>query len=215
MVERLQEPLKGTTFTDLDGTLISANSMHIFMQRLPGMLMKRGAIGGAIGSLWWNWLRSLRIISHRSMKWHLTKTARRHLEDSDWEELAERMARSVNPKVRDYIQSRRERGCLTYIATAAMEEYALPLSRLLGYDGALATEFTESLDDYEELSRHSKHEAIERLLEEKELRLESFLTDHPDDIPTAAAYPGLTILVGPTKKTADEFRNSGVTRYLG
>ncbi len=214
MVERLQEPLKGTTFVDLDGTLISGNSMHIFMRRLPGMLMKRRAVGAAIASLWWNSLRSFRLISHRSLKWHLTKTARCHLEDSDWEQLAQSIALMINPKVSDYIQSRRERGCLTYIATAAMEEYALPLSRILGYEGELVTQFSDSISDYEELNHHAKHKAIERLLEENQLRLESFLTDHTDDLPTAAAYPGLTILVGVSKKTADEFRNSGVTRYL-
>lgn len=148
------------------------------------------------------------------MKWHLTKIAREHLEEEDWEELAERMAQTVNPKVRDYIQSRRERGCLTYIATAAMEEYTLPLCRLLGYDGVLATQFTEDLSDYEELKQHAKHDAIERLLQEKELRLESFLTDHTDDLPTAKAFPNLTILAGASEKSANEFRSCGITRYL-
>lgn len=214
MVERLQGELKGTTFVDLDGTLLTANSMHIFMKRLPGMLMKRGALGAAIGTLWWSWLRSLRLVSHRSMKWHLTKTARRHLEESDWDELAEFMAESVNHSVSDYIESRRNRGCLTYIATAAAEEYVEPLCRLLGYDGILATKFTEDISDYEELNRRAKHYAIERLLKEEQLRLESFLTDHTDDLPTAKAYPLLTILVGASKKTADEFREAGITRYL-
>ena len=214
MVERLQEPLKGTTFVDLDGTLISANSMHIFMRLLPGMLVKRGAIGGAIGSLWWNAMRSLRLISHRSMKWHLTKTARRHLEDSDWERIALQMSEDINPKVNAYIQSRRERGCLTYIATAAIEEYTLPLCRRLGFDGVLSTRFADTLQDYEELKGHAKHEAIERLLDEEQLRLESFLTDHTDDLPTAKAFPNLTIFAGTSDKIADEFRAAGITRYL-
>ena len=214
MVERLQEPLRGVTFVDLDGTLISANSMHIFMRRLPGMLMKRRAIGGAVGSLWWNTLRSLRLISHRSMKWHLTDTARRHLEEADWKELAELLAKEVNPKVKAYIQSRRERGCLTYIATAAIEEYTLPLCGILGYDGVLATRFTEDPGDYEELKGHAKHDSIEHLLEDRQLRLESFLTDHTDDLPTAKAFPNLTIFAGASGKTADEFRSCGITRYL-
>lgn len=214
MVERLQEPLTGATFTDLDGTLLTTNSMHIFMRRLPGILMKRGAVWAAIGCLWQTTLRSLRLTSHRSMKWNLTKTARRHLEEEDWEELAVLMAENVNQSVADYVASRRSRGCRTYIATAAAEEYAGPLCRILGYDGVLATTFTENISDYEELSRHAKHEAIERLLQEKELRLESFLTDHSDDLPTAKAYPLLTILVGASKKTADQFREAGVTRYL-
>lgn len=199
---------------DLDGTLLTANSMHIFMRRLPGMLMKRGAIGAAIGSVWQTALRSLRLTSHRSMKWHLTKTARRHFEEEDWEELAGLMAESLNQSVADYIESRRSRGCRTYIATAAAEEYAEPLCRLLGYDGVLATSFSDNISDYMELNGDAKHEAIERELQEKEMRLESFLTDHTDDLPTAKAYPMLTILVGASEKTADEFREAGVSRYI-
>lgn len=214
MVERLQGQLKGVTFVDLDGTLLTANSMHIFMRCLPGMLMKRKAIGAAIGSLWWITLRSLRMVSHRSMKWRLTKTACRHFEEVDWEALAKEMAKSLNPAVTDYIDSRRDRGCLTYIATAAAEEYTLPLCRILGYDGVLATTFTDDMADYEELNRDAKLQAIERTLEERQLRLESFLTDHTDDLPTAKAFPRLTILVGASEKTADEFRSSGITRYL-
>ncbi|MDE5871436.1 MAG: haloacid dehalogenase-like hydrolase [Muribaculaceae bacterium] len=214
MVERLQGELKGATFVDLDGTLLTANSMHIFMHRLPKTLMKRKAIGAAFDCLWWTALRSMRLVDHRSMKWHLTKVARRHLEDTDWEELAKEMADTVNPSVSDYIESRRSRGCLTYIATAAAEEYTIPLCRILGYDGVLATKFTDNISDYEELNRHAKHEAIERLLQDEQLRLESFLTDHTDDLPTAKAYPLFTILVGASQKTADEFREAGITRYI-
>ena len=210
----MKPSLTGVTFVDLDGTLLAANSMHIFMKSLPGMLLKRGAPGATLASLWRMGLRSLHIIDHRTMKWHLTKSGRKHLQDSDWEELATRMSRYINPRVKEVIDSRRQRGCITYLATAAMEEYANPLCRLLGYEGVLATKFTDSLENYEELSRYAKHDSIENLLHEETLRLESFITDHTDDIPTASAYPGLTIVVNPSEKTADEFRSVGVTRYI-
>lgn len=214
MVERLQEPLKGVTFVDLDGTLISGNSMHIFMKRLPGMLMKRHAPWAAISALWHIWLRSFRITNHGKMKWHLTKIARLHLEESDWEDLAEIIARSVNLDVKNLVESRRKIGCLTYIATAAIEEYTLPLCRLLGYEGVVATKFSDSQNDYEEMNGDTKRIGIEQLLAQEKLRLESFITDHPDDLPTAKAYPYLTVVVNPSQKTADQFREVGVTRYL-
>lgn len=214
MVERLQAPSKGVTFVDLDGTLISGNSMHIFMKRLPRMLMKRHAPGAAISALWQIWLRSFRLINHRKMKWHLTKIARSHLEESDWEMLAKMISQSVNPYVKDLVESRRKLGCLTYIATAAIEEYSIPLSRLLGYEGAIATKFLENQTDYEEMNGDTKLNGIEQLLAQENLRLESFVTDHPDDLPTAKAYPNLTVVVNPTQKTADQFRDVGVTRYL-
>ncbi len=214
MVERLQEKLKGVTFVDLDGSLITANSMRIFMRRLPLLLLKRHAIGASIASLWWIWLRAFHAISHRNLKWHLTRLARRHLQESDWESLAELISHTVNPHVVNFIESRRKLGCMTYIATAAMEEYSLPLSRLLGYDGVLATKFSDELGNYEELKGYAKHDAIEHLLADSHFRLESFITDHTDDIPTASVYPGLTIVVNPTQKTAEKFLEVGVTRYL-
>lgn len=206
--------MKGATVVDLDGSLISGNSMHIFMKRLPGLLMKRRSPGAAIGALWWTWLRSLHIVSHSNMKWHLTKTARRHLQEEDWENMAATIAESINPRVSDLIDSRRKLGCLTYIATAALEEYALPLSRILGYEGAVATKFSDDQETYEEMKGHTKHAGIEQLLSQENLRLESFITDHPDDLPTAKAYPFLTILVNPTQKIADQFHEIGVTRYI-
>lgn len=124
------------------------------------------------------------------------------------------MSTLINPKVSDFVESRRNLGCAIYIATAAPEEYSTPLVNLLGFDGVVATKFTDESGDYEEMKGYVKHDSIEHLLAEKRLRLESFLTDHPDDIPTAAAYPGLTIIVNPTKKTAEKFHEVGVTRYL-
>ena len=214
MVERLQKSKKGATFVDLDGTLLAANSMHIFMIHLPWMLLRRKAVGAHIASLWWMGLRTLHAISHRSMKWHLTKSARRHLLDSDWEWLASRMARRINHTVTDYVDAPRLSECSVYIATAAMEEYAAPLARLLGYDGVVATRFTEDKKDYLEMRGSAKLAGIQELQRDKELRLESFITDHTDDFPTASAYPGLTILLNPSKKTAAIFRRGGVTRYL-
>lgn len=214
MVERLQDTQKGATFVDLDGTLVSANSMHVFMRRIFPTLMRRGAPGAALRSLWWMGLRTLRLTSHKRMKWHLTKDARKHFKDEDWERTAIRIYGFLNPRVRNFVESRKQRGCDIYIATAAPQEYVEPLCRMLGYDGVVATEFTDDRADYEEMRGLEKREGIHRLLEQEGLRLESFLTDHYDDFPTASEYPGLTILVNPDKKMAAYFRNARVTRYL-
>lgn len=204
----------GATFVDLDGTLLNGNSLKIFMKTLPGVLWRRHAPGAMVASLWWMGWRSLRVISHRCMKWHLTSIARRHLADDDWEAIAKKMAEDVNTVVRNYIDSPSRAKCEKYLATAAMEEYAAPLSRMLGYDGAVATVFTEDREDYVETRGSRKRDAIEELLERRKLRLESFLTDHYDDLPTASAFPNLTILVNPTPKMQHLFHNVGVTRYL-
>lgn len=215
MVERLQEMTDtGATFVDLDGTLLKGNSMRIFMKRLPWLLMRRHAPGAAALSLWWMGWRITRLVSHRSMKWRLTRLARRHLAADDWEELAGRMLCSLNPAVEEYMDAPARARCRRYIATAAMEEYVAPLCRMLGYDGAVATVFTDDPGEYEEMRGSVKRDAVVALIESERLRLESFLTDHSDDLPLASVFPRLTILVNPSRRMLRLFRNVGASRYL-
>ena len=199
---------------DLDGTLLHGNSLRIFMRRLPRTLLHRRAVGAAMLSLWWMGWRSLRCVSHRNMKWHLTGIARRNLLDEDWEEIATLIADDVNTRVVEYVDSPSRGNCEKYIATAAMSEYAIPLSRLLGYDGVVATQFTDDKSDYVEMRGIEKRDGIVALLNERHLRLESFLTDHSDDLPTATLFPNLTILVNPTRRIQTLFHHIGVSRYL-
>lgn len=159
-------------------------------------------------------LRAARITSHSGMKWRLIRIARRHFEDADWEEIAERMLPRLNPRVEEYVNAPSRAQCARYIATAAPEEYSMPLARLLGYDGAIATPFAEDRSDYAETRGAAKRDAIRSLIDEKRLRLESFLTDHTDDLATAVAFPRLTILVSDSKKTHRRFARVGATRYL-
>lgn len=205
---------KGATFVDLDGTLVKGNSLKIFMGRLPWTLLKRRAPGASILSLWWMGCRCLRLVSHRDMKWRLTRLSRRHLLPEDWDVVAERISAKINPVVKDYMDSPSRSKCAKFIATAAMEEYVAPLCRLLGYDGIVATRFSDIRKDYVEMRGLEKLAGIQDVLASRQLRLESFLTDHYDDIPTAREYPGLSILVNPSRKMQKIFHKVGVTRYL-
>lgn len=184
------------------------------MRRLPGVLLRRRAPGAAVAALWWMGLRMARVVSHTGMKWRLTRLARRHFDDSDWEEMAERMLCRLNPVVEEYVNAPARAGCARYLATAAMEEYAAPLGRLLGYDGVISTIFAEDRNDYLEMRGAAKRDAINAMLDENRLRLESFLTDHTDDLPTAVAYPRLTIVVSRSRKIHRRFARVGAMRYL-
>lgn len=210
--------------TDLDGTLLSGNSMRIFMKNLPSLLMKKKAYSDAFKSLWWIGMRSIRLVSHKTMKWHLAEIARRNLSASDWNGLAEKMAEFVNPVVKDIIESRQrelsgnpgitgEKESAVVIASAAMEDYVKPLCRIMGYDNYIATEFTPLKFDYEEMRGESKLRAIRELLESEDLQLDTFLTDHYDDCPTVEAFPGETIIVNPSERHEALFREIGVTRF--
>lgn len=214
MVRRLQDSTRGAIFIDLDGTLLRGNSMKMFMKRLPVVLLRRGVPLSAVAALWWMGLRVSKVISHRDMKWHLTLIARRHFLSSDWKEMARSMLPEANQTVVKYIDEPSRRECVRYIATAAMEEYAVWLARLFGFDGVLATRFSKDKEKYEETRGVAKLERIRSELQDNGLHLESFLTDHSDDLPTAREYPEQTVVVNPDHKTQADFRNVGVTRWL-
>lgn len=201
--------------TDLDGTLLQGNSMHIFMRSLPVILRKKGKYFGALESLWWMALRSLRLISHKTMKWHLAAIARQNLSASDWTDLAEKIAETINPAVKKIIDSRlkQQSPSQVIIATAAMEDYVRPLCLGLGYDAIIATKFTPRKRDYVEMRGVTKLKAIKEILEKDNLLLDTFLTDHYDDCPTAEAFPGETIIVNPSEQHEALFRKIGVTRF--
>lgn len=214
MDDLFDKSLKGASFVDLDGTLLSGNSMRIFMKKLPVMLTRRHRYGKALKSLLWIAMRCVRLVSHKSMKWHLTKHARLGLTEEDWLAIASAMADKVNPKVAALIEKSREKGCVTFIATAAMEEYAYPLASLLGFEGAIATVFTDRFSDYKERRGEVKLNGIQDLLASDDLRLESFITDHEDDLPVAKEFPRFSIVVNPSRKTFARFNRVGVSRYL-
>ena len=93
-----------------------------------------------------------------------------------------------------------------------MEVYVAPLCRLLGYDYHLATPHSMRLADYAELRGVRKLRAIDNLASKEDLFISLFLTDHADDLPTAAAYPAETIIVNPSPQSDTIFADAGIKR---
>ncbi|MDE6812006.1 MAG: haloacid dehalogenase-like hydrolase [Muribaculaceae bacterium] len=214
MVERLQATLNPALFVDLDGTLLKANSMRLFMKRLPLMLLRAKAPAATFCALWSIFLRVLKISDHRMMKWRLTGLARQHLKDKDWADFATSLVSRINPVVNDLIKKKHREGCRIFIATAAPGEYAIPLADFLGYDGVVATAYSNTPEDYHELRGERKLFGINDLINHNNLTLDTFLTDHSDDLPTAQAYPDQTLLVDPTDDSASKFLTAGVSRRI-
>lgn len=215
MVEGLQEPLRPICVADLDGTLLKGNSMKLFMRRLPAGLWRKHHPVDAAEALLWIALRAIRSVSHRRMKWNLCRIARRSLSGEDWQRFArETLLPAIDPAVAGHISGLRANGAAVCVASAAMEEYVEPLCRLLGYEHQLSTPFTERFADYAELRGGRKLAAIRGFADAGNYRLCRFLTDHSDDLPTARAYSGETLLVNPRPASLRRFAEAGITRRL-
>lgn len=215
MVEGLQEPLKPLCVVDLDGTLLTCNSMKQLMRWLPSELWRKRRILSAAEALWWIGLRATKAISHRRMKWHLGKIARRALSKDDWQRFASTtLLPMLDPKVADHIKNMRQKGALVCIASAAMEDYVEPIRSQLGYEHQLSTPHSGRFADYTEIRGYRKLETILKLSTDNSLVVCEFLTDHADDLPTAMAYPDITLLVNPQPSSLLRFTEAGITRRL-
>ena len=84
----------------------------------------------------------------------------------------------------------------------------------MGSEMCIRDSFTDDPGEYEEMRGSVKRDAVVALIESERLRLESFLTDHSDDLPLASVFPRLTILVNPSRRMLRLFRNVGASRYL-
>lgn len=215
MVEGLQEPLKPLCVVDLDGTLLTGNSMKQLMCWLPAELWRKGRILGAAEALLWIGLRAAKTISHRRMKWHLGKIAHRALSKDDWQRFASTaLLPMLDPKVADHLNSMRQKGAIVCIASAAMEDYVEPIRIQLGYEHQLSTPHTDRFADYTEVRGCRKLETILKLSTDNSLVVCEFLTDHADDLPTAMEFPDITLLVNPQPSSLLRFNEAGITRRL-
>lgn len=194
-----------TVFVDLDGTMIKGNSMKLFMVWLPLRLLKKRRFPDFLRTVSWIALRAARLTSHKRMKWNLTRIARTHLSDSDWNSIATRVLTHVNPDVDIFISKEKRNGARICLATAAPEEYASIIAETLDMEYCLATVFTPYFSDYSENKGDIKLDAIQDLMTNENLDMSAFLTDHHDDLPVMKAFPEQTILISPSRKTRTRF----------
>ncbi len=215
MVEGLQEPLRPLCVVDLDGTLLTGNSMKQLLRWLPAELWRNRKLIEVAEALYWIGLRAARVVSHKRMKWNIARIARRSFSRDDWRRFASTtLLPMLNPKVAKHINSLRREGAAVCIASAAMEDYVEPIRGQLGYDHQLSTPYTNRFADYAEVRGERKLVAICELAAANSYRICGFLTDHPDDLPTAMAFPEETILVNPRPSSLPRFSEAGIFRHL-
>lgn len=183
---------------DLDGTLIEGNSFTLFvkfaLRRFPA-----ATPGIAFTVL----LRKLRLISHREAKRRIMKMASRHFTGKPLDEFLSIIERRVRPFFRDILASH---PAVLILASAAPEEYALPLAKRLGFDAAVAT----PAGSLEECRGERKVSRLRDLGVSFDGDTRVF-TDHTDDLPLLRANAhGKNYLVAPCEKLPAEARRLGL-----
>lgn len=191
---------------DLDGTLVTVNSLHLFFKCAMSQMLKKGQLWRLTKSLTTLTARRLHLVSHIGMKYQMlsyiktTKTLK--------QEFKNKLTKHINSAVLDIINNSHKQGDRILIATAAPDVYMDVAASLPGLDDAdiISSYYTSSegnllaREDIIENRGQVKAHRVNRYLHDHNKELAAVITDHADDMPLIdlAQSSGATIyLTGP------------------
>lgn len=180
---------------DLDGTLITGNSLHEYIRcgLRHGGLRARMAIFAALG------LRKLRLVSHVGMKRRVLPHIKPSAQLRD--DFSRRVRAMLRMSVVGEIKRWRDAGATVLLASAAPETYIGWL-----WDGDyVCTDAGSAV----ECRGAEKLRRVLAYASERGLRLAGVVTDHPDDLPILGHEGICRIQAGHVHDEA--FRRSGIT----
>lgn len=184
---------------DLDGTLICANSLHLYIR--AGL--RHASLWGKVRILALLALRRMRIISHRRMKFGVLGII------NPCDELKADFVASVKaferPAVKELLEKLRGQGITILLATAASDIY-IPWI----WDGDFVATRTRDNNERRECRGELKAEAVRNYMHHGDI-LEVVITDHTDDIPLLMAGARSNLLVEPSQSTLKKLNSSNIS----
>ncbi len=207
---------------DLDGTLVRGNSFHMWLRHMltDGLrtLAPPARYASRLVICIYSALRLGRLITHARLKkvcqgvWDRA-LSRSSDPDHELNSFLAALMRRVDPRICDWVGRAQDSGAVAVLTTAAPGDYALPLARRLGFDGAVAT------------PRASSKTWSENLRDEKERNTAAYVrrngwdakrtilfTDHIDDLPLMQAVHEVCLVADDSTASAIRQRLNGETR---
>lgn len=170
---------KKVLVVDLDGTLYNANTFHKFLIFLLRYYLKKVKIFKLITLIVFLKFRFVRIISHARLKYQVLKLIRN--EDLDIEAFVSHLEKDKN-EIKEILNSEFD---IKILATAAPLFYAQAIANQNNFDVCLATDFPENgfISNFENLGKEKKIRLLKYLKTNGLKIVDTFVTDHEDDIP--------------------------------
>lgn len=167
---------------DLDGTLLTCNSLHAYMRAGLKCLAKQGRIAALAKAAALMLARALRIASHRSLKFGMAKII--GWDGAVMAAFKKEIDGKLSQPVQTLIQAHTSQGAIAVLATAAFDFY-IPTITSLPF---IATPLSGNPQRHENRGE-AKARALSQWLEANGCRLEAVVTDDAKDDAPLLALP--------------------------
>lgn len=184
--------------TDLDGTLIDGNSLHIYIRTA----LRHVKFSTKIYIFFMLMLRALRIVSHRRMKFGII--SRIPATETIKTEFIRRIEGIKNRRITALIEEYRENGFTVVLATAAPDFYVPWI-----WEGLYVATPAYQNPSMTECRGQLKADEVRRIAGASEI--EAVFTDHSDDIPLMRLCAGTNYLVHPSAATRRKVTAAGIS----
>ncbi|WP_249009200.1 HAD family phosphatase [Conexibacter sp. DBS9H8] len=212
---------RGAAFFDLDKTLMQGSSAFQFARavRAAGLISRRQLVGDALANLKFR-LRGATDAETDLLRDRIAASVR-GVRVRDFERLGLpvliRVLPRIYPEMLDIAHAHQDAGRDVYIITAASEELAQVLARVLALDGGIGSHFSDQVDgiytgqsDGPFMYGEMKATEIRRLAAERgyDLSQSYAYSDSVSDVPMLSAV-GHAVVVSPDRALAEQARDHG------
>lgn len=203
MVDRREINKGDCIIVDLDGTLITGNSLKILTKFLFNQLLARHNFVELLKISLYIFIRKLKLIPHKMMKYKIIESAKFYLSKNELEKFTKILYNNRNKKVENLLRHYKNNGKTILLATAAPTFYLESFVSLFDYLDMklIGSKLSTSYDNFVENNREEKLKSVEIFLKENNLNCEGVMTDHEDDLPLLLKYPKNIFLIRPSLKT--------------
>lgn len=168
---------------DLDGTLLRANSLRLFIRYMVRKLWRERRVAPLMRICGLLAARRMRIIPHKDMKYPVHRIGVAAMSRGELEEFAGILRGYVCRPLLEEISRLKGEGWRVLLATAAPSLYIPALTALLGIDDWIATPLSANRSAYEESRGEMKRDLVSRRAVERGWTIRAVATDHEDDLP--------------------------------
>lgn len=202
--------MKPALVVDLDKTLLKIDTFRAYIMYVGIEALKVFRLDICLVLALYTILRKARLISHKTLKFHVLRKSQFFMNDSRLDVFVSQISCEVNPKVFDIIEEYKSQGAYSLLSTAAPINYANKIKTMFAFDGICATPMPNKGVLWNENVREKKCNTTLVFLQEKGLELDTFITDHYDDLELLKVKKRRNILVEPSVNTLKKVRECGV-----